>query len=211
MSDALTVTGLAVARGGVPVLDGVTFTLRAGRALILRGPNGIGKTTLLRTVAGLQPPLAGRVDCAQDGIAYGAHSDGLKATLSVTENLGFWASVYGGREIGPAMEAMNLVTLRDRAAHSLSAGQKRRLGLARLLVTGRPVWVLDEPTVSLDAASVALFAAAVRAHLAQGGSALIATHIDLGLHEAEVLDLSPFRAAPPEAGGRRGAFDEAFA
>ena len=99
----------------------------------------------------------------------------------------------------------------DAVLRAVHPTRKRRLGLARLLVTGRPVWVLDEPTVSLDAASVALFAAAVRAHLAQGGSALIATHIDLGLHEAEVLDLSPFRAAPPEAGGRRGAFDEAFA
>ena len=101
---------------------------------------------------------------------------------------------------------MDLRALRDRPARNLSAGQKRRLGLARLLVTGRPVWLLDEPTVSLDAASVALFAGVVRRHLAAGGSALIATHVDLGLAEAEVLDLTPFRA---RVGARGGAFDEA--
>ena len=100
--------------------------------------------------------------------------------------------------------------LEDRLAGTLSAGQKRRLGLARLMVTARPVWVLDEPTVSLDAASVALFAEAVRAHLGQGGSALMATHIDLGIPEAEVLDLAPFKARTPEEGGMSGGFDEAF-
>ncbi len=129
-----------------------------------------------------------------ESIAYAAHADGLKATLTVAENLGFWASVYGTGRIETALEQMNLIPLRDRAAQNLSAGQKRRLGLARLLVTGRPIWVLDEPTVSLDAASVALFAAVVRGHLATGGSALMATHIDLGLQEAQVLDLTPFKA-----------------
>ena len=95
--------------------------------------------------------------------------------------------------------------LADRLAGNLSAGQKRRLGLARLMVTGRPVWVLDEPTVSLDTASVALFAAAVRRHLAEGGSALIATHIDLGIPEAEIFDMTPYKAAP-----RAAVQDEAF-
>lgn len=207
----LRVEGLAVARGGIPVLEGVTFAVGAGRALILRGPNGVGKTTLLRTVAGLQPALEGSVSIPAESIAYAAHADGLKAVLTVEENLRFWASVYGTGAVERALEGMDLVSLRDRRAANLSAGQKRRLGLARLLVTGRPVWLLDEPTVSLDAASVALFAGVVRAHLAGGGAALIATHIDLGLAEAEVLDLSPFRAKAPAAGGRRGDFDEVFA
>lgn len=207
----LSVTDLAVARGGLPVLEALSFSVRAGEALILRGPNGIGKTTLLRTIAGLQPPLAGSMNLPAEAIAYAAHADGLKATLTVTENLVFWAAVYGTGAVEPALARMNLATLRDRAAMSLSAGQKRRLGLARLLVTGRPVWVLDEPTVSLDAASVALFGEAVRGHLAAGGMAVMATHIDLGLPEARVLDLAPFKARPPEAGGRTGAFDEAFA
>lgn len=203
----LRVENLAVARGGVNVLESVGFTLLPGRALVLRGPNGIGKTTLLRTVAGLQPAVAGLVSVGGDAVAYGAHADGLKATLTVAENLAFWAAVYGTSGVEDALARMNLTDLRDRHAANLSAGQKRRLGLARLLVTGRPIWVLDEPTVSLDVASVALFGDVLRGHMGQGGSALIATHIDLGL-EAEVLDLGPYRARIGAGGG--GAFDAAF-
>lgn len=206
----LRVRGLAVARGGARALEGVGFGLEAGEALILRGPNGIGKTTLLRTVAGLQPPVEGEVDADPDVAAYAAHADGLKGALTVTENLAFWREVFGGPPVAPALAAFDLDHLADRPAHALSAGQKRRLGLARVMVTGRPLWVLDEPTVSLDAASVGLFAQAIRAHLAAGGAALMATHIDLGLTEARLLDLGPFRAA---AGPRHApaSFDEAFA
>lgn len=202
----LRVRDLAIARGGVPVLDGVSFDLVPGRALILRGPNGAGKTTLLRTIAGLQQPLAGRIIGGDETIAYAGHADGLKAMLSVTENLTFWAQVFGQHDIAPAIDAYQLGPLRDRLAGTLSAGQKRRLGLARLMVTGRPIWVLDEPTVSLDAVAVGLFAAAVTAHLGVGGMALIATHIDLGL-DADTLDIAPFRATPSQ---RSGASDEAF-
>ncbi|MFK7835463.1 MAG: heme ABC exporter ATP-binding protein CcmA [Sulfitobacter sp.] len=197
---------LTLARGGVPVLSGVSFALEPGRALILRGPNGAGKTTLLRTIAGLQPALSGEITGAADRIAYAGHADGLKAMLSVRENLSFWAQVFGGAEITAALDAYALHPLVDRLAGTLSAGQKRRLGLSRLLVTGCPIWVLDEPTVSLDKDAVAMFAAAVEAHLAQGGSALIATHIDLGI-EAEVLDVTPYRATSTS---RAGASDEAF-
>ena len=207
----LAVHDLTVARGGMRTVEGVSFTLGAGQALILRGPNGIGKTTLLRTVAGLQPPVTGRIEAAPDAIAYAAHADGLKTALTVTENLHFWAQVFGQTDIAPAIEAMNLRDLTERPAGTLSAWQKRRLGLARQLVTGRPVWVLDEPTVSLDADSVALFAGAVRAHLGQGGAALMATHIDLGLPEAEVLDLTPYRASAQSRAEKPAGFNEAFA
>ncbi|MBM2292150.1 heme ABC exporter ATP-binding protein CcmA [Sulfitobacter pseudonitzschiae] len=203
----LNVSELSVARGGVPVLEGVSLSLAPGQALVLRGPNGSGKTTLLRTIAGLQPALAGQVAGAEDRIAYAGHADGLKAMLSVSENLSFWAAVFGTRGVDAALEAFELEPLADRLAGTLSAGQKRRLGLARLLVTGRLIWVLDEPTVSLDADAVSLFADAVRAHLAGGGMALIATHIDLGL-EAAVLDVTPYRVVLDAA--RLGASDEAF-
>ena len=201
----LQVSDLDCARGGLPILSGVSFAIEGGDALILKGPNGSGKTTLLRTVAGLQTPLAGRIDVAPDSIAYAAHLDGLKGTLSVAENLEFWAALFGTSGIEEALQSVDLISLRHRMAGRLSAGQKRRLGLARLMVTGRPLWVLDEPTVSLDAASVGLFADAVRAHLNVGGAALMATHIDLGL-EAEALDISAFRAT--EAASTD--FDEAF-
>ncbi|WP_417627386.1 heme ABC exporter ATP-binding protein CcmA [Pararhodobacter aggregans] len=200
------VTDLACARGGLPLIEGLSFAVASGEALVLRGPNGSGKTTLLRTLAGLQPALTGEITCPPEQMAYAAHADGLKSTLTVAENLSFWAAIHGQKDIAGALEAMNLRDLAERQAHHLSAGQKRRLGLARLLVTGRWLWVLDEPTVSLDAASVALFAGVVRDHLAAGGAALLATHIDLGLPEARVLDLTPYRAElPPDLG-----FDGAF-
>ena len=203
----LVVHNLAVARGGVTVLEGVGFTLAAGRALILRGPNGVGKTTLLRTLAGLQPAVAGDVSVAPESVTYAAHADGLKAVLTVRENLEFWAAIHGTDGVDEALRVMDLAALAGRRAADLSAGQKRRLGLARMVVAGRDIWLLDEPTVSLDVASVALFVAMVRAHLARGGAALIATHVDLGLAEAEELDLLAFRAT---ATVPRGGFDEAF-
>ncbi len=202
----LSVCDLSVARGGIPVLERVGLTLLPGEALVLRGPNGIGKTTMLRTVAGLQPPLAGRVEAAPESLVYAGHADGIKATLTVEENLRFWAQVFGTNDISLALAAFGLDPLAARPAGALSAGQKRRLGLARLLVTGRAIWLLDEPTVSLDADAVAMFAGVVRAHLAGGGAALIATHIDLRIPEARIFDLAPYRAAPLAADDFDGAF-----
>lgn len=189
------VQNLACKRGEVTVLSGVTFTVAAGEAIILRGPNGAGKTTLLRCLAGLTPPVAGDLNFSPDDVAYAAHADGLKAQLSVAENLQFWADIFGTHDITPAIMAFDLETLLTRRAQDLSAGQKRRLSLSRLMLTGRSIWALDEPTVSLDAQNVARFAAAVTTHLGTGGSAILATHIDLGLPKARVLDISPFRAA----------------
>ena len=192
----LAVQDLGVARGGFAVLEGLTFRVEAGTSLILRGPNGIGKTTLLRAIAGLQPPLKGSIYAPEDSIAYAAHSDGIKQALTVRENLEFWAAVFGTGDITGALDAFALQPLAQRPAGALSAGQKRRLGLARLLVSARPIWVLDEPTVSLDVDAVAMFAAAIHAHLETGGVALIATHIDLGL-DADILDVARFKARTP--------------
>jgi len=202
----LSVRNLSITRGGIRVLEGVGFALAAGEALVLRGPNGIGKTTLLRTIAGLQPPLSGQIEVPPDTCVYAGHADGLKSTLTVEENLDFWARIFGQTDIARAIEAFDLDALRTRPAGLLSAGQKRRLGLARLLVTGRPVWILDEPTVSLDTSAVEMFASVIRAHLGQGGSALMATHIDLGLQEARSLELAPYRASTAQLDD----FDEAF-
>lgn len=190
----LRVTDIACARGGVPLLEGVSFTVPAGSALVLRGANGIGKTTLLRTLAGLQPLTRGTIDVPEDQCAYASHADGIKTQLTVNENLAFWASVHGTTLHDSVFETFDLMDLRARFAGTLSAGQKRRLGLARLGVIGRKVLFLDEPTVSLDKFSVKLFADFLRdQHLATGGIAVIATHIDLGL-EAPELDLEGFRA-----------------
>ncbi|AKS46537.1 heme exporter protein A [Octadecabacter temperatus] len=202
----LAVTDLSVARGGVPVLSDVSFDVKAGEALVLRGVNGIGKTTLLRTLAGLQPALSGTVDFPEDTGAYASHADGIKTQLTVTENLAFWADVHGADLPDSVFKTFDLEDLRTRLAGTLSAGQKRRVGLARLGVIGRKVLFLDEPTVSLDAFSVKMFASWLRdEHLAQGGIAVIATHIDLGLDLPE-LELEPYKAAADAGGGS----DEAF-
>lgn len=203
----LAVQDLTCTRGGVAVLAGVGFTVAAGEALVLRGPNGIGKTTLLRTLAGLQPALTGCVTAAPDSIAYASHADGVKDALTLRENLMFWAQVHGCPLDDAAFDHFDIADLQDRIAGTLSAGQKRRLGLARLAVVKRPVLLLDEPTVSLDRTSVDLFARFLRDHhLAQGGAAVIATHIDLGLDLPE-LELSGFKATQAD---NASASDAAF-
>lgn len=202
----LRVQNLTCARGGMPVLADISFEVTAGQALILRGPNGIGKTTLLRTLAGLQPAVRGAFDYPEDEGAYASHADGIKTALTVTENLKFWADVHGAPLLDDIFETFDLADLRDRIGGTLSAGQKRRLGLARLGVIGRKVLFLDEPTVSLDGFSVKLFTDWLQnTHLAAGGCAVIATHIDLGFSAPE-LDLTPFKAANDAGGGS----DEAF-
>lgn len=200
----LRVTGLACARGGVVLLEGLSFEVSAGAALILKGPNGVGKTTLLRTLAGLQPPAAGHIAGVDERAAYASHADGVKLALSVEENLAFWADVYARPVSEDVYRQFELCDLRARPVATLSAGQRRRVGLARLAVIGRDLLFLDEPTVSLDAASVRRFADWMRGHLAAGGSAVIATHIDLGL-DAPEMDLAPFVASSGAAGS-----DEAF-
>jgi heme exporter protein A len=194
----LTVTDLSCTRGGRLVLHGVSFTLAPGETLILRGPNGAGKSTLLRALAGLLP-AAGRVevdgrtagrDARTEAVAYAGHLDAIKPQLTVAENLAFWAGLLGG-DVAPALAAFGLGPLADRPAHLCSAGQKRRLGLARLLVVPRRLWLLDEPTVALDSEAVAGLLAAVRAHAAGGGLTIIATHVPLDLAPVQTLTLAP--------------------
>ena len=189
----LQVSYLSVARGGMTLLCGVDFSLSAGQVLVLRGANGLGKTSLLRCIAGLQDPVEGQIT-APETVAYSGHADGLKGQMTVLENLAFWASIYHGPSPDVALDAYDLRALADRPAANLSAGQKRRLGLARMQVSGCALWVMDEPTVSLDAHNVALFRAALDRHVHSGGAAVITTHIDLEIASAQLLDLTRFKA-----------------
>ncbi len=202
----LTVSNLDCDRSGRPVLRGVGFDLEPGRVLFLRGPNGCGKSTLLRCVCGLLPISGGEIevagvrmarepDACVERMAYAGHLDAIKPQLTVAENLEFWAGLFGTGDAGAALEAFDLRGIADRPAHFCSAGQKRRLGLARLLVARREIWLLDEPTVSLDTDAAALLAGAVRVHCEAGGAALIATHDDLALPHSDVLRLEPVRMA----------------
>ncbi len=199
----LRVENLTVARGGRPVLLDVSLTLSAGEALVVTGRNGVGKSTLLRAIAGLLPVVGGTValegagedrELAQSA-HYLAHADGMKAALTLEENLDFWANYLGhgqDRRSRPVAEALALVGL-SHARHApfgaLSAGQKRRAALARLLVAFRPLWLLDEPLTALDRASREKFAAVLRDHCALGGLIVAATHEPLGLEEAGELAL----------------------
>lgn len=192
---------LAVARGERIVVPGVSFHLSRGHVLQLTGPNGAGKTTLIRTIAGFLKPASGSLR-VEDGPAdtpvaelchYVGHLNGVKSKQTVAENLSFWAEYLGGRtggaRVGAALEAFGLTPLANVPSGYLSAGQKRRAGLARLLVADRPIWLLDEPTVSLDAASTAVLADLITGHVSRGGLAIAATHIPLGLAAVTELKL----------------------
>lgn len=190
---------LVISRGGRIVVGGVSLRVGGGEALVLTGPNGSGKTTLLKALAGLIAPDAGRIalDGGDEESSVGeqchliAHRDAVKSALTVGENARFWARYLGGSEagVGAALERLGLDMLVDVPAGYLSAGQRRRLGLVRLALAVRPVWLLDEPTVSLDAASVEALGAMVRAHLAEGGMVVAATHVPLGFDEGKSREL----------------------
>ncbi|MEQ9519187.1 MAG: heme ABC exporter ATP-binding protein CcmA [Parvibaculum sp.] len=193
---ALHVRGLACVRGERPVFSQVDFDLAPGEMLTLKGPNGAGKSSFIRQVAGLLEVSGGEIelegagegDTIGDHALYAGHLDAVKASLSVFENMAFWADFYGVARtlIVPALECFALSHLSLLPAAVLSAGQKRRLGLARLALIPRPIWLLDEPTVSLDAISAARLADLMRTHLKQGGLILAATHVDLGVGSREL-------------------------
>ncbi|MBX9682727.1 MAG: heme ABC exporter ATP-binding protein CcmA [Hyphomicrobium sp.] len=207
----LVAENLVVDRGGRTILDDLSLTAVAGEALILTGPNGAGKTTLLRTLAGFLPQVSGRIRLeggdAEKIIAEQAHVVGhgnaVKANLTARENLQFWAAFLeteaSAARVKTALTHFGLDALDDYPAAYLSAGQKRRLGLARLLVAERPLWFLDEPTMSLDTASTKWLAVAIDAHTANGGLVIAATHLPLGLARARTFDLPGSRTRSAEA------------
>lgn len=185
-------TNISCTRGLRQVLAGVAFDLEPSDCLILRGPNGVGKSTLLRVLAGLGQPATGTLDMNPDDIAYSGHLDAVKFQLTVAENLSFWAGVYGTDITDQVINDFGLHPLKDRLAANLSAGQKRRLGLARMTLSGRNIWLMDEPTTSLDAEHTALIAHSISAHCAAGGIAILSTHLELDIPTARTLDLAQF-------------------
>ena len=204
---AISVKSLSVSRGGINLLQDVDIELKNGQAGILRGPNGVGKTTLLRALAGLQPFDSGEIECSLEDICYSGHADGVKPTLTVQENLEFWANIFGSPSISEVAEKFMIIDLLNSKAGNLSAGQKRRVGLSRLGLTGCQVWLLDEPTVSLDETSVKIFENIIKDHISEDGCALIATHIDLGMeNNAQIIDLLKYKASSGELNSSKEAF-----
>jgi len=197
----LTGDNLACERGGREVFRGVSFSLKNGEAMLVTGRNGAGKSSLLRMIAGLVRIASGTLSLdggEQDSpigeqAHYLGHLDALKPALTVAENLQFWAEFLGpsSGDVAPALEAVDLAPLADLPAAYLSAGQRRRLSLARLVAVPRAIWLLDEPTSALDAASQARLADLMRRHLTSGGMIVAAAHGAIGLERARELKMGP--------------------
>ena len=192
---------LGCTRGGRTVFTGLSFAVGGGEALLVTGRNGAGKSSLLRMIAGLVRIADGRLslDGANDEASiaeqahYLGHHDALKPALSVAENLSFWTAFLGGgsRQVVSALEAVGLAPLAGLPAAYLSAGQRRRLSLARLQAVKRPIWLLDEPTSALDASSQSRLTELMHDHLAGGGLIVAATHGPIGLQNPREMRLGP--------------------
>jgi heme exporter protein A len=188
-------SGLACTRGGRVLYDNLSFALAPGEALLVAGANGSGKSSLLRQLAGLAPLEAGRLEHPAEALAehchYLGHADGVKTALSVRENLAFWRALFGGSAdfANLALIRLALHPLADLPARVLSAGQRRRVALSRLLLAQRPVWVLDEPDAALDREGRALLAALIEEHREAGGIAIVAGHGTFDFSPARELRL----------------------
>lgn len=194
----ITAENLSCERGGRTVFSDQNFSLGSGEFLQLAGPNGSGKSSLLRLLANLSEPSLGKITLEGGSpeltlgqqAHYIAHSDASKSALTVTENLIFWRDFLGGGDLQHAVESVNLSALADYPVALLSAGQKRRLALARLALVTRAIWLLDEPSVGLDEASQKLLVALMSKHLKAGGLIVAATHVPLGLKPQKNLYLN---------------------
>lgn len=201
---SLVATGLVCGRGGMALTRELAFSVASGRCLLLRGANGSGKTTLLLTLAGVVAPLEGLFTLeganaeAGPSLHYCGHRNAVKPRLTVSENLGFWAAVNGatGMPVDEALEQIGLGQLGDLDAGYLSAGQSRRLALARLLVSLRPLWLLDEPTAALDTEGHDLVTRLLDRHLDMGGLAIAATHDPITLPDPARMETLVLGARP---------------
>lgn len=190
---------LSCIRGGRSLFHGLSFSLQAGEAILITGPNGAGKTSLLRMIAGLLTPAAGTIALDDAGEVVGEHChfvghfDAVKGALTVAENLVFGSALLGGSgvPVTAALDRLGIGALKDLPGEVLSAGQRRRLALARLLAAPRPIWLLDEPTAALDAAGQQTLAELMREHRAGGGMVIAATHMKLDLDPAQEISLNP--------------------
>ncbi|MBL8644405.1 MAG: heme ABC exporter ATP-binding protein CcmA [Rhodospirillaceae bacterium] len=200
-------TDLSCRRGGRLVFAGLNFGINSGEALVLRGPNGSGKTTLLRLMAGLARKSSGVLtwdgadvhdDLPLHGsrLAFAGHLDAVKPALSVRENLAFWADVRGSSltDIDKALKAFSLSHLADLPGRVLSAGQRHRVALARVAMNGAQLWLLDEPTNTLDDAALSALQGVLQRHLQNGGMVVMASHGDTLLPQAKTLDVRAFIA-----------------
>ncbi len=201
----LSVDNLACRRSGRRIFANLSFVLGPGDALAVTGRNGAGKSSLLAILSGRLRPDAGRIDIADVGEAslpeclhVVGHRDGLKSSLTAGENLLFAQRLLGAPRLSPgdALERLGLGHAHDLPVAYLSAGQRRRVALARLLVCARPLWLLDEPTAALDTASQAVLAGLMATHRAEGGLVIAATHQALGLTDAAELRIETAAAAP---------------
>lgn len=198
----LVAENLAGERGGETIFCDLSFSLESGQALVVTGPNGSGKSTLLRIICGLLPAEAGSITLSDQGESlpvraachYLGHQNAMKPALSVRENLGFWQKFHGDDtcDIAEALEAVDLPGVEYLPFGYLSTGQKRRVSIAKLLISHRPLWIVDEPTAGLDKASEARFAQLMHAHMREGGMVIAATHIPLGLDGVKTLDMSAY-------------------
>jgi heme exporter protein A len=183
----LAALNISCERGSKVLFEDLSFALAPGEGLLVTGPNGAGKTSLLRQIAGLLPLAAGRLSLEgprpdvelPELCHYVGHLNGIKTSFTVRESLAFWADFLGENALSPALAAFGLTPLADFPAGLLSAGQKRKLALSRLFAAPRPIWLLDEPQVSLDAPSLKLLDAAIKDHLDAGGIAVVASHTAL--------------------------------
>lgn len=186
MSEArLVLDGVTCARGGRTLFAGLSLTLEPGGAALVTGPNGAGKSSLIRVAAGLLKPAAGRIEVAGER-ALLAEAAALDPEASVARALGFWAALDGRRDaVAAALDAVGLASLAPVPVRMLSTGQRRRIGIARVVASGAPVWLLDEPANGLDQAAVELLESLIAAHRAAGGIALVATHLPVEVPDAQ--------------------------